>query len=98
MKYRCDHCDEYHDTGDLTINIGDEGHKVIDDITKAVMGIVEKRRVPYELLIYALAANIEQAKHAGLKLGNKSHRIEMIIQVARNDVINEKGEQKKNSI
>jgi hypothetical protein len=95
MKYRCDHCDEYHDTGDLTINIGDEGHKVIDDITKAVMGIVEKRRVPYELLIYALAANLEHAKQAGLKLGNKSHRIEMIIQVARNDVINKEGEEKK---
>jgi hypothetical protein len=58
MKYRCDHCDEYHDTSDLTINIGDEGHKVIDDITKAVMGIVEKREVPYELLVYALAANL----------------------------------------
>jgi hypothetical protein len=86
MKYRCDHCDEYHDTGDLTINIGDEGHKVIDDINKAVMGIIEKRRVPYELLIYPLAAHLEQAKQIGL--GNKSHRIEMIIQVARNDVIN----------
>jgi hypothetical protein len=95
MKYRCDHCDEYHDTGDLTINIGDEGHKVIDDISKAVMGIVEKRAVPYELLIYALAAHLEQAKQVGLKLGNKSHRIEMIIQVARNDVINEEGVEKK---
>jgi hypothetical protein len=95
MKYRCDHCDEYHDTGDLTINIGDEGHKVIDDITKAVMWVVEKRRVPYDLLIYALAANLEHAKQAGLKLGNKSHRIEMIIQVARNDVINGKGEEKE---
>ena len=51
------------------------------------MGIVEKRRVPYELLIYALAANLEHTKQAGLKLGNKSHRIEMIIQVARNDVM-----------
>jgi hypothetical protein len=58
MKYRCDHCDEYHDTSDLTINIGDEGHKVIDDLAKAVMGIVEKREVPYELLVYALAANL----------------------------------------
>jgi hypothetical protein len=89
MKYRCDHCNEYHDTSDLTINIGDEGHKVIDDIGKAVMGIVQKRAAPYELLIYALAANLEQAKHAGLKLGNESHRIEMIIQVARNDMIND---------
>jgi hypothetical protein len=62
MKYRCDHCDEYHDIGDLTINIGDEGHKVIDDIDIAVMGVVEKRRVPLELLIYALAANLEQTK------------------------------------
>jgi hypothetical protein len=88
MKYRCDHCNEYHDIGDLTINIGDEGHKVMDDINEAVMGIAEKRAVPYELLIYALAANIEQAKHTGLELGNESHRIEMIIQVARNDVIN----------
>jgi hypothetical protein len=88
MKYRCDHCNEYHDTGDLTINIGDEGHKVIDDIGKAVIGVAEKRAVPYELLMYALAANLEDAKHAGLKLGKKSHRIEMIIQVARNDVIN----------
>ena len=95
MKYRCDHCNESHDIGDLIINIGDEGHKVIDDICKAVMGIVEKRRVPYELLMYALAANLEHAKQAGLKLGNKSHRIEMIIQVARNDVINEEGEEKK---
>ena len=99
MKYRCDHCDEYHDIGDLTINIGDEGHKVIDDITQAVLGIVEKRAVPYELLIYALAANLEQAKQTGLELGNKSHRIEMIIQVARNDVINDisekEGEEKK---
>ena len=68
MKYRCDHCNEYHDTGDLTINIGDEGHKVIDDIDKAVMGIVEKRAVPYELLIYALAAYLEQAKQTGLEL------------------------------
>jgi hypothetical protein len=95
MKYRCGHCDEYHDIGDLTINIGDEGHKLIDDIGKAVMGIVEKRRVPYELLIYALAANLEQAKQAGLKLGNKSHRIEMIIHVARNNVIYEEGEEEK---
>ncbi len=88
MRYRCDHCDEYHETSDLTINIGDEGYKVIDDIDTAVAGIVEKRRVPLELLIYALAANLEQAKQTGLELGNKSHRIEMIIQVARNDVIN----------
>jgi hypothetical protein len=44
MKYRCDHCDEYHDIGDLTINIGDEGHKVIDDINQAVLGVVEKKR------------------------------------------------------
>ena len=99
MKYRCDHCNEYHDTGDLTINIGDEGHQVIDDIGKAVMGIVEKREVPYELLIYALAAHLEHTKQAGLDLGNKSHRIEMIIQVARNDVINGvskvEGEEKK---
>lgn len=91
MKYRCDHCDEYHDIGDLTINIGDEGHKVIDDINEAVMGIVEKRAVPYELLIYALAAHLEHTKQVGLELGNKSHRIEMIIQVARNDVINDIG-------
>jgi hypothetical protein len=89
MKYRCDHCDEYHDIGDLTINIGNEGHKVIDDINQAVLGVVEKKGVPYELLIYAVAANLEQAKQAGLKLGNKSHRIEMIIQVARNNVIND---------
>ena len=89
MNYRCDHCDEYHDTGDLTIDIGDEGHKVIDDIGKAVMGVVEERAVPYELLMYALAAHLEQTKQAGLELGNKSHRIEMIIQVARNDVIND---------
>ena len=95
MKYRCDHCDEYHDAGDLTINIGDEGHQVIDDIVKAVMDIVEKRAVPYELLMYALAANLEETKQTGLKLGNKSHRIEMIIQVARNDVINKEGEEKK---
>ena len=89
MKYRCDDCDEYHDISDLTINIGDEGHKVVDDINEAVMGIIEKRAVPYELFVYALAANLEHAKYAGLKLGNESHRIEMIIQVARNDVINE---------
>ena len=95
MKYRCDHCDEYHDTSDLTINIGDEGHQVIDDIGKAVMGIIEKRAVPYELLIYAQAAYLEHIKQVGLELENKSHRIEMIIQVARNDVINEEGEEKK---
>jgi hypothetical protein len=86
MKYRCDHCDEYHDIGDLTINIGDEGHNVIDDIGKAVMGIVEKRAVS-ELLIYALAAHLEETKQTGLELGNELHRIEMIIHVARNDVI-----------
>jgi len=45
MKYRCDKCDEYHDIGDFTINIGEEGHKVIDDIDDAIAGIVEKRRV-----------------------------------------------------
>ena len=88
MKYRCGHCDEEHEISDLTINIGEEGHKVVDDIGKAVMVIIEKRKVPVELLIYALAANLEQAKQTGLKLVNKSHRIEMIIQVARNDVIN----------
>jgi hypothetical protein len=88
MKYKCGHCNEDHDICDLTINIGDEGHRLIDDITKAVMGIIEKRRVPLELLIYALAVNLEHAKHAGLELGNKSDRIEMITQVARNDVIN----------
>jgi hypothetical protein len=95
MKYRCGDCDKYHDICDLTINIGDEGHKVIDDIGNAVLDIVEERAVPYELLIYALAAHLEHAKQTGLKLGNKSHRIEMIIQVARNDVINEEGEEKK---
>jgi hypothetical protein len=62
--------------------------KVIDDINEAVLGIVEKTAVPYELLIYALAAHLEHTKQVGLDLGNKSHRIEMIIQVARNDVIN----------
>ena len=62
MKYRCGHCDEDHDICDLTINIGDEGHKVIDDIAKAVMGVVKKRRVPYELLIYAQAAYLEHTK------------------------------------
>jgi hypothetical protein len=93
MKYRCGHCDEDHDICDLTINIGDEGYKTIDDIDKAVMGIVEKRRVPYELLVYALAAHLEHAKQTGLQLGNKSDRIEMIIQVARNDVINEEVEE-----
>jgi hypothetical protein len=91
MKYRCDHCDEYHEIGDLTINIGDEGHQVIDDIDTAVMDIVEKRRVPLELLIYALAALLEETKQTGLKLGNELHRIEMIIQVARNDVFNDIG-------
>jgi hypothetical protein len=95
MKYRCGHCDEDHDICDLTINIGDEGYKTIDDIDKAVMGIVEKRRVPYELLVYALAAHLEEIKQTGLQLGNKSDRIEMIIQVARNDVINEEAEEKK---
>jgi hypothetical protein len=88
MKYRCDHCNEYHDIGDLTINTGHEGYEVIDDITQAVMGIAEKRKVPYELLVYALAAHLEHTKQVGLELGNKSHRIEMIIHVARNDVIN----------
>ena len=91
MKFRCGDCDEYHDICDLTINIGDEGHKVIDEIDTAVMDIVEKRRVPLELLIYALAALLEETKQTGLKLGNKSHRLEMIIQVARNDVINDIG-------
>jgi hypothetical protein len=91
MKYRCDHCDEYHEINDITFNIGDEGYQVIDDIDKAVMGIVEKRAVPLELLIYALAALLEETKQTGLKLGNKSDRIEMIIQVARNDVINDIG-------
>ena len=62
---------------------------IIDDIDTAVMDIVVKRRVPLELLIYALAALLEETKQTGLKLGNKSHRIEMIIQVARNDVIND---------
>ena len=95
MKYRGSHCDEDHEIGDLTINIGDVGYKLIDDIGKAVMGIIEKRGVPYKLLIYGLAANIEHAKQTGLKLGNESHRIEMMIQVARNDVINEEGEDKK---
>ena len=87
MTYRCDHCNEYHDTSDLTINIGHEGHQVIDDINGAVLGIIQKRTVPYELLIYALAAHLEHTKQVGLELGNKSHRIEMIIQVARNDVV-----------
>jgi hypothetical protein len=68
MKYRCEHCNEYHGIDNLTINIGDEGHKVIDDIDKAVMDIVEKRAVPYELFIYALAAYLEQAKQTGLEL------------------------------
>jgi hypothetical protein len=88
MKYRCGHCDEDHDICDLTINIDDEGHKLIDDIDSVVMGIVENRAVPLELLIYAIAALLEEIKQTGLQLGNKSDRIEMIIQVARNDVIN----------
>ena len=91
MTYRCDHCDEYHDIADLTINIGDEGQQVIDDIGKAVRGIIEKRPVPLELWIYALAAHLEETKQTGLQLGHKSHRLEMIIQVARNDVINDIG-------
>jgi hypothetical protein len=98
MKYKCGHCDEYHEIGDLTINIGDEGYKLIDDIDTAVMDIIEKRRVPLELLIYALAAHLEEIKQTGLQLGNKSDRIEMIIQVARNDVINEEGEEKRNEL
>jgi hypothetical protein len=95
MKHRCGDCDEYHDINDLTISIGDEGHKVIHDIDTTVMGVVEKRKVPYELLVYALAAHLEEIKQTGLQLGNKSDRIEMIIQVARNDVINEEVEEKK---
>jgi hypothetical protein len=95
MKHRCGDCGKDHDINDLTINIGDEGHKVIHDIDTAVMDIIEKRRVPYELLIYALSAHLEEIKQAGLQLGNKSDRIEMIIQVARNDVINEEVEEKK---
>jgi hypothetical protein len=95
MKYRCGHCDEDHDIADLTINIGDEGHKLIDDIDTVVMDIVEKRRVPYELLIYAVAALLEEIKQTGLQLGNKSDRIETIIQIARNDVIDEEVEEKK---
>jgi hypothetical protein len=95
MKYRCGHCDEDHDICDLTINIDDEGHKLIDDIDSVVMGIVENRAVPLELLIYAIAALLEEIKQTGLQLGNKSDRIEMIIQVARNDVINEEEEEKK---
>ena len=94
MKYRCDHCNEYHEIGDLTINIGEEGHKVIDDIDTAVMDIVEKRRVPLELLIYALAALLEETKQTGLELGNEPHWLETIIQVARNNVINEEEEEK----
>jgi hypothetical protein len=73
MKYRCDDCNGYHDTSDLTINIGGEGYKVIDDINEAV----------------TLAAVLEHTKQVGLDLGNKTHRIEMIVQVARNDVIND---------
>ena len=85
MKYRCGHCDEDHDICDLTINIGDEGHKVIDDITKAVMGVVEKRRVPYELLIYALAANLEHAKQAGLTVSaKKKKRVTSLIEYYKN--------------
>jgi hypothetical protein len=95
MKHRCGDCGKDHDINDLTINIGDEGHKVIHDIDTAVMDIIEKRRVPYGLLVYALAAHLEEIKQTGLQLGNKSDRIEMIIQVARNDVINEEGEEKK---
>ena len=95
MTYKCDHCDEYHEINDITFNIGDEGHTVVDDINEAVMGVVEKSGVPYELLVYSLAANLERARQAGLKLGNQSHRIEMIIQVARNDVVKEEGEEKK---
>ena len=44
MKYRCDNCDEYHDIGDLTINISEEGHKLIDDIGNVVVGISKKER------------------------------------------------------
>jgi hypothetical protein len=95
MKYRCDHCDEYHEIGDLTIDIGDEGHKLIDDIGNAVLDIVEKRPVPFESLVYALAANLEHAKQTGLELGNEAHRIEMIIHVARNAVIYVEEEEKK---
>jgi hypothetical protein len=68
MKYRCDNCDEYHDIGDLTINIGDEGHKLIEDIGNAALGIIEKRAVPFELLIYALAVHLEETKQTGLEL------------------------------
>ena len=95
MNYRCDHCDEDHEISDLTINIGDEGYQVIDDIDTAVMDIVEKRRVPFQLLMYALAAHLEETKQTGLELGNEAHRIEMIIHVARNDVIYEEGEEEK---
>jgi hypothetical protein len=95
MKHSCGDCGKDHDINDLTINIGDEGHKVIHDIDKAVMGIVEKRKVPYELLVYALAAHLEEIKQTGLQLGNKSDRIEMIIQVARNDVIDDIGIKKE---
>jgi hypothetical protein len=97
MKYRCDHCDEYHDIDDLTINIGDEGHQLIDDINEVVIGVVEKRaeKITFPLLMYALAANLEETKQTGLELRHKSHTIEMIIQVARNDVIDDISEEEQ---
>jgi hypothetical protein len=36
MRCRCGHCDEEHEIGDPTINIGDEGRQLIDDISQAL--------------------------------------------------------------
>ena len=52
MKYKCEHCDEDHDINDLTINIGDEGHQVVDDICKAAMLNVQSRGITEDKIIY----------------------------------------------
>lgn len=90
MKYKCDKCGgAEHDISDLTINIDKKTAKTINDIQAAVMKVVEDKKVTLDVLVYALAYQLENTKQVGLHLGNEGHHIESVIHIARNAVIDD---------
>jgi hypothetical protein len=52
---------------------------VIDEIGDVIMNVVEKHGIHRDLLLYAVATQLESIKQYCLKTGDKSHMMETII-------------------
>ena len=79
IKYRCADCNEDHDVNDLSVNLTEEEVTVIDEIGDVIMNVVEKHGIHRDLLLYAVATQLESIKQYCLKTGDKSHMMETII-------------------